>query len=524
MTFQNLTRALFCLFGSLWFSAGSAQITPGQLQQYIQDPDSLNRLNLKMPVQVRNFYQSNGYRFFWSFDSNKNGMADFLHELEKGKYLGLDEKEYGYTEWQNRLKDLPVTAGPKNPLETELRLTDAALHFYRDLAYGNTGNPVSYNGLNHLMNCIDIPAMLAESLNTHTLDQLISRLLAPLPETGIISNRIRWYQSRLTDTAFKENRLLNTKANDSNRTFVNRLYQLGIIDSIPKDSPDSLTKKMIRAAQRSFDLPEDGIFRKNLLNELNVPISSRLRQLEYAINLYRWLNCILRSRSVIVVNIPAAKLTVYRNSYPVLGMNVIVGKRTTPTPTLASTVREVVLYPYWHVPRSIATKEMLPILKRNPGYINSGNFQVMDRSGRVVNPYSVDWNSLTKDNFPYLIRQSTGCDNSLGLLKLDFENPFGVYLHDTPGKSLFKKNKRFFSHGCMRMQDPMALGHLVLRNNPGAIDTLEQRGCLRNPSPIVIPADDPMPVIVWYNLVGINDKGSIIFYEDVYGKLSGKRK
>ena len=106
-----------------------------------------------------------------------------------------------------------------------------------------------------------------------------------------------------------------------------------------------------------------------------------------------------------------------------------------------------------------------------------------------MDPYSINWKALSRTNFPYLIRQSTGCDNALGLLKLNFNNPFSVYLHDTNSRNLFKNNRRFYSHGCMRMEKPMELGHLVLKNNPTAIDTLEQKGCLRNQSPITVDAD-----------------------------------
>jgi murein L,D-transpeptidase YcbB/YkuD len=155
-------------------------------------------------------------------------------------------------------------------------------------------------------------------------------------------------------------------------------------------------------------------------------------------------------------------MKVYSQGKVNLEMRMIVGKPSTPTSTLASRVNEVILYPYWHVPYSIATKELLPIIKRNPGYIEAGNYQVLNKSGNIVDPYSINWRALSRNYFPYLIRQSTGCDNALGLLKLNFYSPFGIYLHDTPVKSLFMLNKRYFSHGCMRMEKPMELGHLVL--------------------------------------------------------------
>jgi murein L,D-transpeptidase YcbB/YkuD len=200
-------------------------------------------------------------------------------------------------------------------------------------------------------------------------------------------------------------------------------------------------------------------------------------------------------------------------------MKIVAGKKSTPTPTLCSRVDEVVLYPYWHVPHSIASKELLPIIKRNPGFINEGNYQVLNSAGNIVNPYSVNWHALSSSYFPYLLRQSTGCDNALGLLKLNFYSPFGVYLHDTPIKYAFMLNNRFLSHGCMRMEKPMELGRLLLKANHIAIDTLEQKGCLRNQAPVSVPVVDHLPVIVWYNPAGMDQAGRLVFYQDIYDKF-----
>jgi murein L,D-transpeptidase YcbB/YkuD len=289
-----------------------------------------------------------------------------------------------------------------------------------------------------------------------------------------------------------------------------------------KNLPDSILKLKIKEAQKQFDLVADGKPGKTTIAQLNVPLSVRLQQLNLAVNYYRWLYCLIQQEAVIVVNLPAACLKVYQNNAVLLEMRVIVGKRKTPTPTLTSRVQEVILYPYWHVPGSIATKELLPLIKRNPGYIDKGNYQVLNKSGNIVDPYSINWQALSSSYFPYLIRQSSGCDNALGLLKLNFSNPFDVYLHDTPNKKLFKQQKRFFSHGCMRMEKPMEMGHLVLQQNRVAIDTLSQKGCLRNQSPVTVKANEHMPVIVWYNPAGIDSAGRVIFYEDVYNRFNWK--
>ena len=272
-----------------------------------------------------------------------------------------------------------------------------------------------------------------------------------------------------------------------------------------------------------FGLLDDGVIRSTFLKEINVPVSTRIRQLSLAINYYRWLYCLSRTEKVIVVNIPAAYLKVYSEGKAVLEMRMIVGKPATPTPTLSSRIKDVILYPYWTVPHSIATKELLPAIKRDLSYIDVNSYQVLNKQGKIMDPSTINWSSLSSAYFPYIIRQSTGCDNALGLVKLDFYNPYSVYLHDTPSKSLFMLNKRYFSHGCMRLENPMELGYLVLGDNWIAIDTLEQKGCLHNQSPITVPVSQQLPVVVWYNPAGTAKNGRLVYYEDIYNRFRWMR-
>ena len=150
--------------------------------------------------------------------------------------------------------------------------------------------------------------------------------------------------------------------------------------------------------------------------------------------------------------------------------------------------------------------------------------QVLTKAGKIVDPYSINWDSLSPSWFPYVLRQSTGCDNSLGVVKLNFYSPYSVYLHDTPWKVLFNFNKRYFSHGCMRVQKATELARFLLKENSIAIDTLEEKGCLRNQRPITVPVTDRVPVFVLYNTAWFDSTGIVQFNEDVYGKMNPGRK
>lgn len=505
----------------LFSITASAQITPDQLRRFISDNKNINNVQARHFSEIKELYARLNYQTAWIQKENKANCDIFLNVLKQSAVLCLQQSDYQFSFIENFRNGNVFLQNLNDSLEAEVRITDAAIHFYSDIAYGNTKPSFGYYGLDYTPGCGNIPGLLANHVSKNTLQLLISQLSPALPEIKGIENKAKEFLRVMADSSFREFIITSGKVNAANQPLVLKLYQLGIIDSAGKQLPDNMLKQKVKEAQRNFNLLADGVLRSTIIAELNIPLAARLQQLNLSINYYRWLNCLIQNQPVIVVNIPATWLKVYYKNAAILEMRMIVGKKSTPTPTLASTVNEVILYPYWHVPYSIATKELLPSIKRNPAFIDEGNYQVLNnKTGKIVDPYSINWNALSTKYFPYLIRQSTGCDNALGLLKLNFYNPFGVYLHDTSNKSLFTLNKRFFSHGCMRMEKPMELGHLVLKNNHIAIDTLDQKGCLRNQSPIAVHADEHMPVIVWYNPVGIDSAGRVVFYEDVYDKFN----
>ncbi|WP_077922030.1 L,D-transpeptidase family protein [Spirosoma sp. 209] len=241
--------------------------------------------------------------------------------------------------------------------------------------------------------------------------------------------------------------------------------------------------------------------------------SLTLEQVWETLNTYRWLNRFSASRRV-VVNLPSATLRVIDPAgQTLLHSRVIVGKPATPTPSFTAEISSVVVYPYWNVPRSIMINEMLPAIRKNPvATLDALKLQVIDASGRVVDPAGVNW--LAKP-FPYRLRQSTGCDNALGLLKFNLDNPYDIYLHDTNARRLFTRSNRSLSHGCVRVEKPIHLANLLLgytRFGPSFLTS-----CPTNASPKSIRFPEPVPVIVVYNVLDIDESNAIRVYRDVYG-------
>lgn len=241
----------------------------------------------------------------------------------------------------------------------------------------------------------------------------------------------------------------------------------------------------VKKFQRSANLTDDGIIGKSTLKILNTSHNDKIDEIRANIERLRWFG-IEPPRPYVRVNIPEFMLYMnYVDSVHTMAVCVGKGKEryydqklkkyvvsksymdkpmNHETPQVYSNIDAVILNPTWTVPSSIVGREMFNLIVRNPGYLTKNNYQVL-KNGEVVDPYSINWKKLSPSNVPYTIRQNAGDDNSLGKIKFTFRNPFDVYMHDTPLKSKFKLNNRAVSHGCVRVQDPVALTGFVLQNN-----------------------------------------------------------
>ena len=247
----------------------------------------------------------------------------------------------------------------------------------------------------------------------------------------------------------------------------------------------------------------------------NALTADSLRLIRQTLNFYRYTNR-FDADQFVVVNIPAAELNVFdRKGTRLLPMDVIVGKPDRQTPCMTTYVQNVVAYPYWNVPRKIALEEVLPRMQKNIAYVYNQNFQIIDEKEKEVDPEEVDWDNLSATNFPYRIRQASGCENSLGLLKFVLANPLAIYLHDTNSRDLFtQSSNRWRSHGCVRVQKPVELANLVLGAKTFTPDFMNK--CLIDQKPQQLAMPKQFPVFIAYNIADVDAGGKLIFYKDVY--------
>jgi murein L,D-transpeptidase YcbB/YkuD len=467
--------------------------------------------------KINQFYQLNNFRFGWM--ENKNAQNEFLGILNLADSFGLNQGDYQFQFFKtyNPSQDLKNL---NDSIDADVRLTDAAIHFFSELKFGNRIPSFGYTGLPYDPASNDnIPSLLLTCLKG-SLKNLIAAVEPKATEFISVLHRLNWFLKMVEDTNFEDAKITSKNVDETNRPLLLRLYQLGITDTVLKTKDRKIIIEKLKKAQSFFDLLNDGTLRSTALAALNIPLKQRIEELRIALNYLRWTEQIKQTSSVLLLNIPSAYFMVYDKGKIVLDSKVIVGKPSTPTPTLTSTITQVILYPFWNVPYKIATKELLPSIKRSIEFLESGSYQVLNNEGKVLDPYKINWKNLSANYFPYHIRQSTGCDNALGIVKFEFYNPFTVYLHDTPSKGLFSFSKRYFSHGCMRVEKPVELAHLLLGSNRIAIDTLTAKGCLYQQAPKPLAVEKELPVIILYSTVWYNKEGEIKFYDDVYGKLN----
>lgn len=258
-----------------------------------------------------------------------------------------------------------------------------------------------------------------------------------------------------------------SKADDS-IYFITSLYnrlkesKISIIET--DDLPDSVTLAgLVKLYQQKHDLPKDGKINAKLIRHLNTTDRYRLKQILVSMDRYKLIKDKIPDM-YIWVNLPTYELQAWDADTIALRSNVICGKPKTPTPTLISQIKEIITYPTWTIPASIIKTEILPGIKRNAAYLSRKGYGLYDKEGKKINPASVDW-SKYKKGIPYSVRQGSGDNNALGVIKFNFPNPHHVYLHDTNQRYLFKNSNKAMSHGCVRVEQWEQLAHWIARRD-----------------------------------------------------------
>lgn len=276
---------------------------------------------------------------------------------------------------------------------------------------------------------------------------------------------------------------------------------------------DDAVVEAVKAFQQSRNLYVDGVMGPATVAALNGGAPLTKADIIANMERWRWMPRDLGAFNVLV-NIPEYRLSINRDHVEEYTTRVVVGTTKHQTPVFSDSIRHIVVNPYWNVPSSIVKAELAPAVMADPSYIDSHNYDLL-YEGNPVSPWQVDWNQVSPTNFPFRIRQRPGASNALGQIKFLFPNKHDVYLHDTPSKSLFARDLRAFSHGCVRVQNPMEFADALTANEPN-ISRASLEAMFSDAERWVNP-EQQIPVHIAYFTVRVAADGTLQSFGDVYG-------
>lgn len=277
---------------------------------------------------------------------------------------------------------------------------------------------------------------------------------------------------------------------------------------------DQLQAAVLRFQSR-HGLEQDALVGRNTLAALNVPVEQRMRQIR--VNMER-VQALVASerRNFVLVNVPAFEAYLVRDGDIAWTSAVIVGETGQQTPQFEASMTYMVINPTWTVPYSIASEELLPKIQTDLDFLVRGNYSVLDPDGNEVDPANIEWQSLDRSRFPFTLVQQPGPVNELGRIKFKFPNHYGVSMHDTPGKHLFGYDSRAFSHGCIRVANPVGFAAALLDPEGWTREAIDEKVASGDTHTIVL--EQPLPVVIVYLTAVVDETGTAHFYRDIYGR------
>ena len=485
-------------------------------------PLAIGKDTMLLDSLTLNVYKANDNKSFWN-DSAK--CHHIIRVLNDSRFDGLNPKDYGIPELDSMYKACFMAKRKRNDTlywKLELAVTQNYLHYLNHLKFGKTNPELIYKDWDYKRDT-HLPHTPVE----------FSKFLIQNPDTLISEFRPQYAMYNIlravlyTADSIDHNKFFewdaipypgkDLKPGDTASVIVkikHRLLSVGLGHEDPATNVfDDDMLAALNYFQQHVGLTPNGKVDKATITKLNFTLQEIEDVVKVNMERCRWLMKGDLPDSYIIVNIADYYLRIYKNDKQVYRTKVVVGATNKETPLFHSQMTTIEFNPHWTVPISIAGTEILPKLKTDPNYLSRNNMELLKGDSAVQ---ITDFSSYSKNNFPFVVRQKPGVDNSLGLVKFLFPNPYSVYFHDTPAKSLFEKDVRAFSHGCVRVYKPLDLAAFLLSDQ--GISTKHINEIIKSGENTPVGLKNRIPVIVTYWTCFTDEKNQIFFFKDIYGR------
>ncbi len=522
---------LFVFHGNTNSNVMSDQLS-GHIRQRVETAEMTSRNNregslpYKSPL-LSEFYRKRDFRPAWINGGVLSRQVEpFIKIIQISGCEGLLPKDYHLDQIQPMVNVLHEDMVGLDPLDNakladlDVMLTDAVLLYASHLVNGRIDHKIVYPGWVLKRESPDLIAILQNALDSGKIEESLTSLMPRFSGYARLKKELVTYQ-RIAESGgwpiVPEGPKIKRGSQDKRiATIRKRLMASGDL-SLTADKEGMIFDDTLQAAVRQFQkrhgLTEDDGINRSTLVALNIPVEKRIRQIALNMDRLRWLPVDIGGR-YIIVNIADFSLQLIENGQAIMAMKIIAGKTNSRTNVLSREITYLELNPYWGIPDSIATKEMLPKIKKTPEYFVTRKIRVFGGSTEI-DPREMDWSPVKAHNLKYRFRQDPGPGNPLGRIKFMFPNEFDIYLHDTPNRNLFKRERRAFSHGCIRIEKPIDLAVYLLRNKESWIrEKIEKE--IRSGKHQVVMLPEPIDVHIFYGTAWVDPDGSLQFRDDLY--------
>ena len=518
-----IATALFCLLLQTPAQPVAKESLRARVEQLHDAPSLVIRgVKLRRPDDVVHFFEKRGFMAAWPLPAAAASIRQAITEAEAD---GLRPVDY-HLATIDALLGARLSA-PEPALDDDLQivLTDAVAALIDDVRYGKvkpvtldkrwnvdprTGAPPLEEQVAIVAAATSPAAAIAGLKPSHFiyvgLKEALENLRAiahaggwpavpagPAIKPGMTDRRVAAIRKRLAVTG----EISNGRALD------NEMFDEELVAALKR-------------FQERHRLAADGAIGPATVQAMNVTADARVSQLRVNIERARWVVGGLHD-SFVLVNLPAFKVYLIRNRENVWESRTQIGREARQTPTFRADMKYLVFNPDWTVPPTILAQDVLGGMKKGENTIARKRLTILDRQGHPVDPTTIDWANATRANFPYTLRQSPGSDNALGRVKFIFPNEHSIFLHDTPSQELFGSDKRTFSSGCIRVENPLEFATALLESDPRwnrqVIDEV-----VASEKTATVFLKDPLPVLIVYWTVSVGATGELRFARDVYGR------